>query len=57
VEKVGLTALERLGAVSEVPDFTDESKQIYQGCIFKVGDDVRQVGVRCVLSFSMLYKT
>ncbi|KAF6031160.1 hypothetical protein EB796_010518 [Bugula neritina] len=42
VEKVGLTALERLGAVSEVPDFTDESKQIYQGCIFKVGDDVRQ---------------
>lgn len=43
VEHVGLSGLEKLGASEEVPEFKNESKQSWQACIFKVGDDVRQV--------------
>ena len=45
VQKVGLAGLEKLGARSDVPTFTDGSKQSWQACIFKVGDDVRQVSL------------
>jgi len=43
VEHVGITGLEKLATTDDVPRFTDETKQSWQGCIFKVGDDVRQV--------------
>ncbi|XP_067946657.1 phosphatidylinositol 4-kinase alpha-like [Watersipora subatra] len=42
VQHVGLAGLETLGTVTKLPAFTDESQQLWQGCIFKVGDDVRQ---------------
>lgn len=44
VEHVGLSGLEKLGASSSIPQFVNDSKQSWQSCIFKVGDDVRQVG-------------
>lgn len=44
VQHVGLSGLEELGKSDQIPSFTDESRQSWQSCIFKVGDDVRQVG-------------
>lgn len=44
VEHVGLSGLEELAKSDDVPEFNDKEKQHWQGCIFKVGDDCRQVG-------------
>mgnify|MGYP001800089731 CR=1 FL=1 len=48
VEHVGLSGLEVLGASSTIPQFVNETKQSWQSCIFKVGDDVRQVIHLCL---------
>ena len=49
VGHVGLSGLEMLAASTDIPEFKDESETSWQGCIFKVGDDVRQV---CALSLT-----
>ena len=51
VEHVGLSGLEVLGASSTIPQFVNETKQSWQSCIFKVGDDVRQVIHLCLINW------